>query len=63
MRKVRDYSIRAKLTLMIMVTSLGALVIASTVFVFNDRATFREGMANNLTVLGGRACLQFRGGG
>ncbi len=53
MRKVRDYSIRAKLTLMIMVTSLGALVIASTVFVFNDRATFREGMANNLTVLAG----------
>ncbi|MCM2271275.1 MAG: methyl-accepting chemotaxis protein [candidate division Zixibacteria bacterium] len=53
MRKVRDYSIRAKLTLMIMVTSLGALVIASTVFVFNDRATFREGMASNLTVLAG----------
>jgi methyl-accepting chemotaxis protein len=53
MRKIRDYSIRAKLTLMIMLTSFSALVIASTFFVFNDRSTFREGMASNLTVLAG----------
>ena len=51
MRKLRDYSIRAKLTLMIMLTSISALLIASTVFVINDRSTFREAMVDNLTVL------------
>lgn len=51
MRKLRDYSIRAKLTLMIMLTSISALLIASTVFVINDRSTFKEAMVDNLTVL------------
>ncbi|MBK7140756.1 MAG: HAMP domain-containing protein [bacterium] len=51
MRKLRDYSIRAKLTFMIMLTSISALLIASTVFVFNDRSTFKQGMVDNLTVL------------
>ncbi len=51
MRRLRDYSIRAKLTFMIMLTSISALLVASTVFVFNDRSTFREGMVDNLSVL------------
>lgn len=51
MRPLRDFSIRAKLTYMIMLTSISALLVASTVFVINDRSTFKAGMVDNLTVL------------
>src|SRR5712692_10283414 len=51
MRVFRGLSIRRKLTLIIMLTSCVALLLASVAFVIYDRITFRRAMARDLTVL------------
>jgi signal transduction histidine kinase/ActR/RegA family two-component response regulator len=47
----RDMSIRRKLTLLIMLTSIVVLLLASTAFLVNDRITFRNSMVNDLEAL------------
>ncbi|PWB72986.1 hypothetical protein C3F09_05835, partial [candidate division GN15 bacterium] len=51
MKAFRDYSIKAKLTAMIMLTSIAALAVACVVFVLNDRSNFRSRLADDLSIL------------
>src|SRR6266849_2996371 len=51
MRAFRDFSIRRKLKLTIMLTSSVALLLACTVFITYDRYTFRRGKVEDLTAL------------
>lgn len=51
MKAFRDYSIKAKLTTMIMLTSITALAVACVVFIFNDCSNFRSRLIDDLTIL------------
>src|SRR5713101_3178118 len=51
MRAFRDFSIRRKLTLIIVVTSSVALLLACTVFITYDRYTFRRAKVEDLTAV------------
>src|SRR5713101_5829740 len=51
MRAFRDFSIRRKLRLIIMLTSSVALLLACTVFITYDRYSFRRGKVEDLTAL------------
>src|SRR2546427_519440 len=48
MRKFQNLSVRRKLTLIIMVTSATALLVACLAFVLYDVVTFRESMVRNM---------------
>ena len=51
MKAFRDYSIKAKLTAMIMLTSIVALGVACVVFILNDRSSFQSRIVDDLTIL------------
>jgi methyl-accepting chemotaxis protein len=51
MKAFRDYSIKAKLTAMIMLTSIAVLGVACIVFILNDRSSFRGRLVDDLTIL------------
>ncbi len=51
MKAFRDYSIKAKLTAMIMLTSFAALAVACVVFVWNDRSNFQSRLVDDLSIL------------
>jgi len=51
MKAFRDYSIKAKLTAMIMLTSVAALAVACVVFILNDRSNFRSRLVDDLNIL------------
>ena len=51
MRALRDLSIKRKLTLITMITSSAALLLACATFVLYDRITFREALARKLAGL------------
>src|SRR5438093_986316 len=51
MRRLRDASLRRKLTVIVMITSLVALAMAATGFVLYDRISFRNGLVNERSLL------------
>src|SRR5207247_9451546 len=51
MRRLRDASLRRKLTAIVMMTSLVALAMAATGFVLYDRISFRNGLVNERSLL------------
>jgi len=51
MRWLRDMPIRGKVTMVIMLTSTAGLLFACAAFVHHERASSRDGMVRNLTVL------------
>jgi PAS domain S-box-containing protein len=53
MRLLRDVSIRAKLTILVILTSSVALLVACTVFVLWDRLESKRSMVQDLTTLAG----------
>src|SRR5688572_5637232 len=51
MRRLRDASLRHKVTAIVMTTSLVALVMAATGFIVYDRISFRDGLVNQRSLL------------
>ena len=51
MKRLRDASLRRKLTAIVMITSLVALALAATGFVLYDRISFRNGLVNERSLL------------
>lgn len=51
MTRFRDYSIRAKLVLVIVLTSVIALTLASTAFLINDRSSFQGELKSNVSLM------------
>jgi signal transduction histidine kinase len=51
MRRLRDASLRRKMTAIVMITSLFALATAATGFVLYDRVSFRDGLVNERSLL------------
>lgn len=51
MKTFRDFSLKIKLTLMIMLTSVTALAVACLVYVYNDRTNFQDRVVEDLTIL------------
>jgi signal transduction histidine kinase len=51
MRRLRDASLRRKVTAIVMITSLVALSMAATGFVLYDRISFRNGLVNQRSLL------------
>ncbi|NOY87805.1 MAG: HAMP domain-containing protein [FCB group bacterium] len=51
MTKFHDFSIRAKISIAIVLTSIITLVLSSLVFIINDKKSFQQGLINNLSMM------------
>ena len=51
MKRFRDISIKRKLTMMMLLTSIIVLTLSSVSFIINDMITFRRAMVNDLSML------------